>query len=44
VGRRRFANHGSITLSRGWLCQKWKSLETLYDEGVLVLFTALGGG
>ena len=22
-----FASHGSVTLSRGWLCQKWKPLD-----------------
>ena len=25
--RCRFTNHGGITLSRGWLCQKWKPLD-----------------
>ena len=23
----RFTSHGGITLSRGWLCQKWKPLD-----------------
>ena len=24
AGGRGFASHGGVTLSRGWLCQKWK--------------------
>ena len=29
AGGHRFASHGDITLSRGWLCQKWKPLDIL---------------
>jgi len=29
AGGHRFASHGGITLSRGWLCQKWKPLDIL---------------
>ena len=28
-GGRRFASHGGVTLSRGWLCQRWKPLDIL---------------
>ena len=27
AGGRGFASHGGITLSRGWLCQRWKPLD-----------------
>ena len=27
AGGRWFASHGGVTLSRGWLCQKWKPLD-----------------
>ena len=27
AGGRGFASHGGVTLSRGWLCQKWKPLD-----------------
>ena len=27
AGGRVFASHGGVTLSRGWLCQKWKPLD-----------------
>ena len=27
AGGRGFASHGGVTLSRGWLCQKWKDLD-----------------
>ena len=27
AGGCRFANYGGVTLSRGWLCQKWKPLD-----------------
>ena len=29
AGGHGFASHGDITLSRGWLCQKWKPLDIL---------------
>ena len=27
AGGRGFASHGGVTLSRGWLCQRWKPLD-----------------
>ena len=27
AGGRGFASHGGVTLSRGWLCQRWKRLD-----------------
>ena len=29
VGRCGFTSHEGITLSRGWLCQKWKPMDIL---------------
>ena len=29
AGRHRCTSHGDVTLSRGWLCQKWKPLDIL---------------
>ena len=29
AGGHGFASHGDITLSRGWLCQKWKPVDIL---------------
>ena len=29
AGGRGFASHGGVTLSRGWLCQRWKPLDIL---------------
>ena len=29
AGRHRCTSHGGVTLSRGWLCQKWRALDIL---------------